>query len=287
MKTILLALLLSFNIFAQGEFIILLTGNRVSYDADAQTYFSAMATPLSSAYKTRINTFVTMVKDSLSISNLSDKFDIMYLLANETSEAGLKNLVKRSHDATIGATTVTFTADQGFTGDGVAGYITTNYNPSTDAVIYTLNSASLGYYSRTSSASTAIQDIGVNATTNVAELLSSWSDGNAYWGVNSNTHQDQANIVTDGLLLVSRTASGASNFYINGAVVGGESSIASAAIPNGDITILARNLGGTPDRFSNRQLAFVFVGEGLDATEVRKLNNCIEWYMDDLGTGVQ
>src|SRR5574343_1234161 len=148
MKKYLFIILIPFLLQAQdGAINLLLMGDEAGYDTDAQTYFSAMSTPLSTAYQDRINTFVLMVKDSLSITNLSDKFDVIYLLANETSEAGLKNLVKRSSDATIGAETVTFTADEGFAGDGVGGYINTNYNANSDGVNYTLNDASFGIYS--------------------------------------------------------------------------------------------------------------------------------------------
>ena len=90
-----------------------------------------------------------MVKDSLQISSLSSKFDGMYLLANETSEAGLKNLVKRQHDATA-VNSPTFTQWEGFTGnENTYAHISTNYYPRTQAVSYALNSGSFGIYFRT------------------------------------------------------------------------------------------------------------------------------------------
>lgn len=90
----LIILFLSTLSYAQdGATLLTLMSDDASYDADAQAYFDAMSTPLSTDYQDRINTFVLMVKDSLSLTNLSDKFDVIYLLANETSEAGLKNLV--------------------------------------------------------------------------------------------------------------------------------------------------------------------------------------------------
>src|SRR5690606_25638804 len=72
----------------------------VTYEFEAERYFASLETPLSNSAKTKINNFVAMLKDSLEIDSLAEKFDVMYLFANETPDAGLHNLVKRMHDAT-------------------------------------------------------------------------------------------------------------------------------------------------------------------------------------------
>jgi len=285
----LIILFLSTLSYAQdGATLLTLMSDDASYDADAQAYFDAMSTPLSTDYQDRINTFVLMVKDSLSLTNLSDKFDVIYLLANETSEAGLKNLVKRSSDATIGAETVTFTADEGFAGDGVGGYINTNYNANSDGVNYILNDASFGIYSRTNSQSTVI-DIGGRATDATADaiwIVLRYTNDSFYGSLNNAIALNSAVPTSAGFGLMSRAASDNAVYYFNGGSIISNSDPA-VSIFDGDIFICTENRGGSPVGYTSRQYAFAFMGAGLDAVEARKLNNCIEWYMDDLGTGVE
>ena len=57
-----------------------------------QPTLRGLTTPLSSGQIDKLNTFVAALKSGLSISALSDAFDVMYVLANETAEAGLKTL---------------------------------------------------------------------------------------------------------------------------------------------------------------------------------------------------
>lgn len=285
----LIILFLSTLSYAQdGATLLTLMSDDASYDADAQAYFDAMSTPLSTAYQDRINTFVLMVKDSLSISNLSDKFDAIYLLANETSEAGLKNLVKRSSDAEIGATTVTFTADQGFAGDGIAGYINTNYNQNSDAVVATQNSNSFGIYSRTNSVLTAFDIGATNGATNCSDIYIRYTGDHSYGRINTgiSDYYDYTGATDSrGFFAMSRTASNNFNYYVNGDSVINQVAN-SAAFYDGDFFVCSENAGGA-FTFSTRQYSFVFFGAGLTSTEMAKLNNCIEWYMDDLGTGVE
>jgi len=118
-------------------------GGGVILDPDLQTYLDALSTPLSSDQQTKLSTLITDVKDGLNINNLSDFFDTFYMLANETEDAALKNMVKRSHDG-IAYNSPVFTQYEGFKGDGSNAYLKMDYNPSTDAVNYTQNESSYG-----------------------------------------------------------------------------------------------------------------------------------------------
>jgi hypothetical protein len=65
------------------------------------------------------------------------------------------------------------------------------------------------------------------------------------------------------------------------------------AMINAPYFISARNNAGTPENFTNRQYRIAFIGSGfstdVDALLIlnRKLNNCIERYLDGIGAGVQ
>ena len=117
-------------------------GGGVSLDPDLTTYLNALTTPLSSDQQTKLNTLVTDIKDGLNIDNLSDFFDTFHILANETEEAGLKNLAKRSHDGTAYNSPV-FTQYEGFKGDGSSAYVKISYNPKTDGVNYSFSFSSV------------------------------------------------------------------------------------------------------------------------------------------------
>ena len=281
----LLFIALNFSLFAQLKRIIITTDEKVSYESEAQTYFDALSISLSTIQEVRVNTFVKMVKDSLSITSLSDKFDVMYLLANETSESGLKNIVKRSHDAEIGAANVTFTTWEGFLGDGIGGYINTDYNPSTQGVNFTLNDASLGVYNRTDLVAPGTERVMGNYYSGEHFYFSATGPYSQIGGLSNSSSE------TDfmGLWVFSKTSAATMNVYLDGTDVGLGEGGATSSLYNARIILLAARLDndGGPYEAAPVQLAFAFCGSSLDATEARKLNNCIEWYMDQLGTGVQ
>lgn len=281
MRNIIFISLLFINTIC-GQSLLILMGDDAGYDSEAQAYFGLMTTPLSKNRQDTINAFVVMLKDSLSISSLAGKFDVMYILANETAEASLKNLVAdTNHCFNISSTA--FAVDRGYTGDGSADYLTTNYNPSTEKVNLTQNSAGIGFYSRTDRSEAAYDCgayIGTDGfmATNYTDLFAS--------GVNSGATGTTANGVTTGMYIATRNDATNIYHYKNGVQLGNVQATASTAIPNGNIFICARNENGSPLRFGQKQIAFFFVSGGLSATEARKITNCIEWYLDAIGAGV-
>lgn len=283
----LIILFLSTLSYAQdGATLLTLMSDDASYDADAQAYFDAMSTPLSTDYQDRINTFVLMVKDSLSLTNLSDKFDVIYLLANETSEAGLKNLVKRSSDANIEAATVTFTADEGFTGDGT-GYINTDYNASTQGVAFETNNNSFGVYCRTNLDVPAGQNKRVIGNYYSGEMMYFSAGTNDLGGASTGSTIGGSGRL--GSIFITKTALSTPRCYHNGVDVSINPGASNTSIYNARFVLMAHRLDNDGAGYEPAavQLSFAFFGAGLDAVEARKLNNCIEWYMDDLGTGVE
>ena len=275
-KLILIIALLTISLYPHSKLLLLFDDG--GYDADAQIYFNAMTTPLSSTQKARVNTFVKMLKDSLGITSLSEKFDVMYLLANETSEAGLRNLVKRSHDATA-VNSPTFTQWEGFKGNGTSSYINTNYNDSTQAINYKINNASFGIYSRTNIQGN-YRDCGENDVSPFSYLGMKWSDGKTYSALTGGGVSFTAPASTACFYLLSRITTDYQNDYVNGSLF--------QSIPRGtqglkNLNWAIMQRGGF---YSVRQYSFFYIGSGLTDTEVRKLTNCVEYYMDSVGKGV-
>lgn len=280
-------LLITTYCFAQRDWYYY-NGNNlatVAYDTDAQVYFSAMTTLLSDDQKIRVNSFIMRLKDSLSITSLSEKFDVMYLMANETSEASLKNLVKRSHDATA-VNSPSWTQWEGFAGNGSTSYLNTNYTAIINTVTYTQNSASVGVYARTNQAGGYI-DIGGSDASNVKALRFDISNGGVmYYRINSSIYADLTRAMASGFYILDKTSKSFATVYYNGSSLTSNDFITSDGLASVNILIGAYRRATITEAFSPRQYSFIFLGAGLSAVESRKITNCIEWYMDNIGTGV-
>lgn len=277
------------QVFPQSSLLLLMDDDGYTIvNQETELYVNSLTTAISDTQIANIDNFVTMLKDSLSITSLSEKFDAIYILANQTAEAGLKNLIKRSHDATA-VNSPTFTAWEGYTGNGSTQYLNTNYNPNTQGVRFVQNSASLGVYSRTNQVSNSIEMGLVNSGIGETQInLSIRYTGDKLYGRINTANADYSeynNADSRGFFALSRTGSTEFNVYKNGAGVETQAST-STAIYSGNMFILAQNNGGNPNLFSNKQIAFAFIGAGLDATEVRKVYNCIQAYMTGIGKQV-
>lgn len=267
--------------------VIYLYGGDAGYtiiNSEVTDYVDGLTTSLSDEHTERIDVFVTMLKDSLSISSLGDYFDFMYLMANETEEVAARNLIKRSHDLTQ-VNDVAFTVFEGFTGDGSADYLNTNYNPTSDKVNVAQNDVSYGIYSRTGRAASNSAYSGAND--GVALMVNLFRATNtARFRLNSGADFSLiANTSSQGFFIGNRNASDDIDGYKN-YTLSSQGTIASTGMPNLNMFLLAYNNSGTPLGYDAVQLSFAYLGEGLTDTEVRQITNSVEFYMDAIGAGV-
>jgi len=262
------------------------SGDSYIYTNDLNTYITGLATKLSTTQKGLIDTFIKSLYSGFGISSLSEAFDAMYYLGNETSESSLRNLVKRQFDATT-VGNPTFTQYEGFKGDGLASYIDTNFNPSSDSVHYVLDDALIGVYS------------GTENTTGACDIGNKMDDNSAinqlypYNGVDEVSIRvnmgvpgslTSADDVTLGMMLAQRRGAATLDYYKNksGVTVNG----ISTAIPDCNIGIGARITDTTVDQFSDRQLAFGIIGKSLSVAHIGVLTDAFEVLMDARGKGV-
>ena len=251
-------------------------GGGKSWDSDLVTYISGLATPLSSGQLTLLNNFILALKSGLSIINLSDAFDVMYILANETAEAALRNLVKRSHDATA-VNNPTFTALEGFTGNGTSSYIDTNYNAATQAINYTLNTCSYGLYLKILSSVTT-GDLFAATTTGRIEIIGNNSvTGNRVY---LNALEKLISLTKNvGMWIDSRLSTTAISRMINKSY--GTETNNAVIIPDSNVLIQKSAYG-----YSNSQLSFLFIGKDLTQANGNTITDAFEAYMDANGKGV-
>lgn len=291
MKRLIILIMILSSLGYSQELIVILDSDY--NNRETKELLASLTTPISKSYATTLDRFISMVKDSLAIANLSDAFDVMYDLGGETTEQSLKNLVKRQHDATA-VNSPTWTQWEGFTGDGTTSYLNTNYNDSLHATARTLTSSTYGIYIRSFGNVTNQGHIGSYRTDYYG--TSTWLLGlditmyydNVGTGANiTYTNAETKTLV--GLWVTSRTNSTTATLYAN-STQKAQSTTHSSAIRFVNLKnyIMARYFGNNdvPINYSNSQYSFAFIGRGLSATEVRKLTNCVEWLMDSKGKGV-
>jgi hypothetical protein len=247
------------------------------YEMEVTRYLAALVTPLADSNEIKINTFVSHLKDSLSIDSLSQYFDWMQIYANQTEEAALLNLVKRDHDAAA-IDAISFTPFEGYTG-ATGDYLQVDYNPTVDSIAFGKNDASIGVYSMTDS-DLAIYEMTVGVATDFIALQASNASNNMVVRVNQTNTSTKAIPSSLGMIIVCRPDQNTVSFFHNSTDLGDDVE-ASTAVPNAVTYVFKYS-----STYSTREIAFACMGKNLTNEEVRKLTNCFEEYMDSNGKGV-
>ncbi len=213
--------------------------------------------------------------------------DIFYVTAAQSAADSLINWINPgTHDLTIvNLLAGAFTAYRGWTGNGVNGYLRTNYNPNTDATNYALNNGSIGVYVGTDVLAENKYDIGTYDGANAAFLKTNNVD-RIYTAMNDIdlTNFIGGNIDSRGFYITSRLLAINFNTYKN--KIGANIVENSTGIPSFDFYIFAINSSGAPLTFSTKQIAAAFAGGGMTQANVNNFTDRLETYMDSIGAGV-
>jgi len=246
------------------------------YDSDALA-FIALTGITNTVQKTAINTLVL----SLKSNSLWTKIIAAYPFIGATSTACSRNLKENANHLSFFNTIAgDFTTD-GWLPNGTNSYADTNVTFNTET---SLNSLALGFYSRTNNITTGIDMGGSAINTNAIQIISGTSMSTTS---NNSTGLVSSISSTQGLFVVSRTASNAVANYRNGISLN-TSTNTSIALPSVNCFLGARQFGtgGPASNFSNRQFAFAFISSGLTAGEVSTLYTIIQQYQTTLGRQV-
>jgi hypothetical protein len=248
-----------------------------SYDEDAQAYFDA-AGVTNETYLDAINQFIL----DLKAASLWTKFDRLWILANEDATAALTCIKSLETMTPINAPT--FTAGQGYAGNGTSSYLDTNFAPDPDGVNYLQNAASIGLYSRTSGGSGRDMGCAEPNPDPTLQLLAKFDDGNVYGWINSaNDFTAVANADASGLYLLTRTAAGATRVDRNGSSIQ-TATAASNGRPAASMALCCVNdLGTGPLGHTTRQYAMAFIGGAFSAPESTALDTCVDTLKASIG----
>lgn len=226
----------------------------------AQTYFDRVVFnggSLTNNEKTYINTFIGALGtdfaefDRLWIHGLADSVAARTSVANPTST--MASVVNSP----------TFTASQGYTGNGTNSYLNTNYTPSTQGVKFTQNSACIFVYARNNVMGDHI-DLGGVSGSNKSFVISRYSGGLAYYPIGLNTSVASPGIAVPtsaGLTVANRDTINLS-VYKNGIQLA-PLLRAAELVNTAPYYILSYNLSGTAASFSAKQISLSGVGSGI------------------------
>jgi len=237
-----------------------------SFDADAQAYFDEVSLS-DPAYTVPINQFVL----DLKAASLWTKFDRLWVLANADATAALTCI--KSLEVATPVNTPTFTAGQGYAGDGTTSYLDTNFVPSTDGVNYAQDSAAVIDYIRTANNQSGGYDIATTGGGHNSWLISRFTADFTAYASNNTGAGDLASVVVAngvGLYISTRVAAsgaGAQVLYKAGSSIA-TGTQASTGLPTASFFIGGRNNGGTPAQISNGQHSLVGFSSALNASDV-------------------
>ncbi len=172
-----------------------------------------------------------------------------------------------------------FTPNQGFTGGGTR-YIDTNYNPSTQAVNYQLNNASLGTYIRTAPVS-PIGSKSVFGTTEVngIVLMPQFNSTTAFLRFNASSWNTIPSINQVGTWILTRPNSSNLIVYKDGLAF--PTTRISTSISSNNIFILRRN--DPSPQYWDGQASFFFAGASLTELEAKSLTGLFQTYLNGSG----
>lgn len=219
---------------------------------------------------------------SLEIEGIMDSLDLYYVFATDgDSDFATLNWKDPPQFQATKVNAPAFITNEGFAGDGSSSYLTTGYNPSTNAINLSLNDNSIGVYNRNPSANRAmISAFG----SNYLEIIAGNSN-TRYAFFNMITFGDIINVGTDsqdGFIIASRNNSSDYDAYKNGGILF-TGSRTSVNIPNAELSFLARP---NTSNYGDAQLSIGFAGASLNA-KASEFNIIVEAYMDNLNKGVQ
>jgi hypothetical protein len=267
---------------ANGTPFYLQTLGLSGFSAQYQAVYDSFTTPPSESVALAQNTMVQSLVDS----GVWTKLDIFYLFAQESngaSEALLNWISPGVYNATAVSSPL-WTSLEGYTGDGIADFINSNWNPSTDATNYAQNSASIGCYIRNNVEETVV-DFGCNAGGIFIYFYTRLGGDKSRINLNAGAQDTvSGQIDSRGFWVANRVLATEQDIYRN-AIRTLNAAENSTGVPNADLYALCHNSGG-PTSFTTKQMSCFFAGGGLTPTDITNFMNALETYMDSNGKGV-
>jgi hypothetical protein len=253
-----------------------------SFDTDAQAFFTAAGIS-DTTQKSAVNQLVLDLKSA----SIWTKMLAIYPFVGGTSTTHKYNLKDpRDLDAAFrGVFSGTVTQDaNGITGNGSTGYMDTKLNGSTQSIG---NDSSMGVYVRTNSAAADKTEIsaydGLSAYWSIKCRQAGDTTFNGIYRFATDGFIQPANTNSSGFFTLTRRSSSDAESYRNGSSTG-TTTTTTQSIPNS--TVLLGTRGDHAASFSDRNIAFAFVGNGLTTAQMANYYTAVQAYQTTLGRNV-
>jgi len=194
---------------------------------------------------------LNILVDTLDRDGIWSELDLFHTVGGMETDEQILRPLKSTAGVDFTAVNSPTLDSTGVTGSaGTGAYVMLNWDPFNNGVKWTQNSASFGTYCRTNTAET-VSNMGSSASFDSTRRVGD----NFIWRINDVGSSSAANTSSLGFSHVRRTASGATEVYMN-AVSKGTGTVASAGLDGTDFT-LCRHSGST---ISSRNLSALFAG---------------------------
>lgn len=260
-------------------------------DPDAQAFITAAAIT-NPTQQAAINTLVVSLKGY----NIWSKMKAIYPFVGGTSSTHKWNLKDpRDLDAAFRLVFINgwTHSSNGALPNGTDGYADTKldsyFGPTGSPLPYiSENDISFGVYSRTNNvvAGADISGGRMNGSFIEQTLITKFTDNNTYWAVSDYILNGNSNIISDtrGLINVSRLTSATKKIYRNGSLISTGSFSSTPYQGVAQTFLLSKRWSNTA--YSNRQLAFAYISNGLTDTEAANLYTAVQTFQTSLGRQV-
>lgn len=255
-------------------------GGYTFINAEASALVARFTTPPTNARKVLIDNLV----GSLKTAGVWAKLDCLYVMAAETAQAAQRNWIKDAHNLSP-VNSPTFTVDRGYDFNGSTQYLNTQYTPSTQAVQYLQDSASLFVWC-TENVQGDGYSIGAFAS-NITVIIPrrSGAPDTFLAAINAvGTASASIGTTSDSRKLTHAERSGAAltTVYKDGASAA-TNTVASSGLPTQPIFLGARDTDGSPSNYDTRALASAGIGASLGSTAAAALYTALNTYLTAVG----
>ncbi len=251
---------------------------------EARQAFNAMNNQPDSRNKNNLSKCIQRLKSN----NIWDELDLLYFLNAYDTQGASINFKDPSRFNLTFHGGIVFTSGVGPKGNGTNAYINTNWNPSVNAVKWTLDSASIGLYIQ-NNVQESNQDLGCADANGQIQFISRSSADRRQCRINAATSGlSQLGDTLDSRGLTTFRRTGSPNTFIlqgkNGQEIISVGAGSTTGIPNQNLTLLAYNNFGTPANFSNKQISLFF--NGSKNIDIKVFYEIIQEYFTSQGINV-
>ena len=277
-------------------------GTRIVGDANAleqtlhptvMAYINIMQSASGGNYIMSINEIdaVNNMVQALVANGILTKMKALYPIIGGTAAAHKFNLIdSRDADAAFRLSFLGggwIHSANGIQGNGTSSYANTFLNPLAQGL--TTASAHLAFYGRTTSTSSDGAEIANFSSAALGGLVIQGKTGfiNRYFYGLSLAASRSITPPVIGMIAGSSVSTARRDLYQNGLSVANNNSTDNFTMQNWSLYIGAGNLNnGTPGSWSNAQIAFASIGNGLTATEVKAFSTIVQAFQRKLGRQV-